>query len=226
MPLASNRIWEAGRCRRAGIQSPSRWERHEKEQVRRTRTRPDGVAVGSAMTECLQCRTTMVAVSTMCPRCRYTSTSRISREPMTTCPECRAEMLAVEEACPRCSPVSLQIPASKTRVTRWDIGKPLGTPHQVSGVCPCCGSVEHKKVKPAAMVAFAQDRICLACGSRYTPPTPAWARGVFALIGIGFLGLGGWGQYASIAESKWRTAASFAALFILGCGCLYKAATK
>ena len=49
---------------------------------------------------------------------------------------------------------------------------------------------------------------------------------VFALIGIGFLGLGGWGLYTSLAEGKWRTAVAFAALLIIGCGCLYKAATK
>jgi hypothetical protein len=108
----------------------------------------------------------------------------------------------------------------------WDIGKPLGTPHQVSHGCPRCGSVEHKKVKPATMVAFAQDRICLACGSRYTPPTPTWARGAFALIGIGFLGLGGWGLYTSLAEGKGTTALAFACLLIVGSGCLYKAATK
>jgi len=33
-------------------------------------------------------------------------------------------------------------------------------------------------------VAYAKDRICNECGTRYAPPTPRWAGWVFILIGI------------------------------------------
>jgi hypothetical protein len=36
------------------------------------------------------------------------------------------------------------------------------------------------------MVAFAKDRVCRACQTRYAPPTPRWAALVF-LFGGGFL---------------------------------------
>jgi hypothetical protein len=35
---------------------------------------------------------------------------------------------------------------------------------------------------------FVKDRVCNRCGTRYTPPTPAWAALVFILLGIFFLG--------------------------------------
>ena len=43
--------------------------------------------------------------------------------------------------------------------------------------------------RPAAMIAFTDDRVCAKCSTRYAPPTPAWARVVFALAGLLF-GLG------------------------------------
>jgi hypothetical protein len=56
--------------------------------------------------------------------------------------------------------------------------------------CPGCGSAAFKRVKPHSDIAFAPDRVCTECGTRYTPPTPAWARMVFVAIGLGF-GIGG-----------------------------------
>jgi uncharacterized protein (DUF983 family) len=56
--------------------------------------------------------------------------------------------------------------------------------------CPACGAAEFKRVKPHAELAFAMVRVCTACGTRYTPPTPAWARAVFVALGLGF-GIGG-----------------------------------
>jgi hypothetical protein len=56
--------------------------------------------------------------------------------------------------------------------------------YPVSEMCPICGGAEHRKVQAKGWVAFTDDRVCLSCQTRYTPPTPAWA-------GIVFLGIGG-----------------------------------
>jgi hypothetical protein len=50
--------------------------------------------------------------------------------------------------------------------------------------CPDCGSTDFKRVKPEGRIAFTDDRKCTACGTRYTPPTPAWAAVVFILLGV------------------------------------------
>ena len=67
-------------------------------------------------------------------------------------------------------------------------GRPPSYP--VSQNCPQCGSAAFKRVKPDAELAFASDRVCKECGTRYTPPTPAWARMVFVGLGLVFLVVG------------------------------------
>lgn len=62
--------------------------------------------------------------------------------------------------------------------------------YRVSTVCPSCGQTAFKKTRPKAAVAFASDRICKACGTRYTPPTPRWAAAVFVLVGLPLAALG------------------------------------
>lgn len=52
--------------------------------------------------------------------------------------------------------------------------------HIVSSICPSCRHAEYTEVKPDNFVAFANDRVCARCGSRYSPPVPWWA---------GFLGV-------------------------------------
>jgi len=44
--------------------------------------------------------------------------------------------------------------------------------------------------KGRGQVAFTDDRKCTACGTRYTPPTPAWAAVVFILLGILIIAVG------------------------------------
>jgi hypothetical protein len=68
--------------------------------------------------------------------------------------------------------------------------RPLGPGQTKIAGCPSCGSADYKKVKPEAAVVYTYDRICKACGTRYTPPTPRWARVVFGIIGVGALLLG------------------------------------
>ena len=55
---------------------------------------------------------------------------------------------------------------------------------------PSCGGAAFRRVKPRALIAFASDRVCKACGTRYTPPTPLWAALLFILTGTLFGGLG------------------------------------
>jgi hypothetical protein len=66
----------------------------------------------------------------------------------------------------------------------------LTSPYPVSVHCPSCKAKDYKTVKPETRVAFLPDRVCTACGTRYTPPTPAWAAIffiVFGLVGNGVL---------------------------------------
>ena len=48
----------------------------------------------------------------------------------------------------------------------------------VSRVCPKCGGQEYTSRKPTEFLAFAADRVCKACLTRYSPPTPLWAGAV------------------------------------------------
>src|SRR5262245_32692002 len=62
--------------------------------------------------------------------------------------------------------------------------------YPVAGACPKCGSISFRRHRPEGMVAFAYDRICTNCGTRYTPPTPIWAAIVFILAGSVLAGFG------------------------------------
>lgn len=53
----------------------------------------------------------------------------------------------------------------------------------VSARCPACGSSEYRPIRPAGWVAYAPDRLCFGCGTRYTLPTPRWAALAFAGLG-------------------------------------------
>ena len=46
------------------------------------------------------------------------------------------------------------------------------SPHPVSVDCPKCGSKERKRVAADWAGAMRQDRICLKCGARFSPPPP------------------------------------------------------
>jgi hypothetical protein len=97
-------------------------------------------------------------------------------------------------------------------------------------VCPNCGSIDYKAVRPAAMVAFTSDRECRACSTRYTPPTPAWARVIFGIIGIAAVVLGAFIVYGMFVQGKLQPTRghviTLVAVTVVGFGCLYKAATK
>src|SRR5579872_2940704 len=59
--------------------------------------------------------------------------------------------------------------------------------YRVSQICPKCNNTTYKKVRPKSWVAFLDERVCLECGERYTPPTPRWASILFILIGVFFI---------------------------------------
>jgi hypothetical protein len=63
--------------------------------------------------------------------------------------------------------------------------------YPISAMCPRCGGTEYARRKPDRLVAYASDRVCRACNTRYTPPTPVWAAVLFLLAGLTlpFLGL-------------------------------------
>jgi hypothetical protein len=62
--------------------------------------------------------------------------------------------------------------------------------YSVAHICPKCGGAEYKRRKPEKWIAFIADRMCTACGTRYTPPTPSWAGVVFIVIGLVLAGVG------------------------------------
>jgi hypothetical protein len=62
--------------------------------------------------------------------------------------------------------------------------------YPVSKVCPKCANTEYKRRKPDKWIAFTADRVCTACQTRYTPPTPTWAGVVFILVGLALAGVG------------------------------------
>lgn len=110
----------------------------------------------------------------------------------------------------------------------FDIGKPLGTPHAVSRACPKCGSTDYRAVKPAAMVAFTSDRVCQACSTRYTPPTPLWARLIFGGVGLAAVCFGAVMAYGILRGEHDATFGLLTPIVVavVGLGCLYKAATR
>ncbi len=147
-----------------------------------------------------------------------------------TCPGCGRRYPAGAPAC-GCGGALPAMPpeAAPVKVDRpFDLGKPLGTPHPVSGACPACGSGEYKSVQPAAMVSFTFDRMCTACKTRYTPPTPTWARVVFGLIGAGAIAGGAAILYLAATKggAPARLYVAAAVMAAVGAACLYKAATK
>ena len=59
----------------------------------------------------------------------------------------------------------------------------------VSKVCPQCGHTEFKTRRPKKAMTFLYDRVCLSCGTRYSPPTPTWAAFVFIIAGLILCGI-------------------------------------
>jgi hypothetical protein len=72
----------------------------------------------------------------------------------------------------------------------------------VSKVCPNCGHAEFRQRRPEKLIAFTWDRVCKACGTRYTPPTPVWAAFVFLLAGLPLAAFGVLGVVFRLASGN------------------------
>jgi predicted RNA-binding Zn-ribbon protein involved in translation (DUF1610 family) len=108
---------------------------------------------------------------------------------------------AAEDRCPLCggdfdSAVAQEVQRERdaqdqsaaTPAVNSSLSDPAPTAFPVSETCPKCAGAQFTRVPPQSMVAFAKDRVCTQCGTRYTPPTPLWAALVFILLGVFFLG--------------------------------------
>jgi len=98
---------------------------------------------------------------------------------------------SVDERCPSCGVNLIQakfLTQNEERERRVR-SAPQGS-YPVSNVCPKCGNAAFKKRKPDKWIAFTADRVCTACQTRYTPPTPSWAGVVFMLVGLVLAGVG------------------------------------
>ena len=98
---------------------------------------------------------------------------------------------AAEGHCPDCG-ANVTEAKSKRRQEEQELRARLSSriDYPVSRVCPECGHAEYTQRRPERWVAFTKDRICKACGTRYTPPTPTWAAVVLILAGLPLTGFG------------------------------------
>jgi hypothetical protein len=90
--------------------------------------------------------------------------------------------------------------------------------YPVSRACPSCGGLGFRRMRPDRWVAFTQDRVCKACGTRYTPPTPIWAGIVLLLAGLVLLSIGVVGGVFSLIAGD--VAAVVCEVFLLALGLL------
>jgi hypothetical protein len=93
--------------------------------------------------------------------------------------------------------------------------RPRG-PHPVSSRCPECGGGEFRMVRPDRWVAFGYDRVCKACETRYTPPTPVAGAVAMLAVGLVMLTLAGVGAAISLVAINPLGLACEAAVGALG----------
>lgn len=138
--------------------------------------------VGSACVICQQ-RIGSVVEGGFCEGCHGAVHNR--------CMQPQSAQLA-EGRCSVCGANLSQVTAARQRYERERLAR-RGSKgnYPVSKLCPKCGNAEFKKRRPEKWIAFSWDRVCKACGTRYTPPTPVWAGVVFILAGLPLAGFGG-----------------------------------
>ncbi len=132
-------------------------------------------------------------VGSTCARCYEVINSKLEGH---FCSRCRSaihvkcEKPSVDETeCPLCgSEVTEDIASGAVNQAPEQPGS--GGRYPISRQCPACGGVNYRRRRPNRWIAFTADRVCNACGTRYSPPTPRWAGIVFILAGSPLVGLG------------------------------------
>ena len=56
--------------------------------------------------------------------------------------------------------------------------------YPISVDCPECSGTEYDTRPSERRISYTSDRVCKQCGTRYTPPTPAWAAVAFIVVGL------------------------------------------
>jgi hypothetical protein len=110
-----------------------------------------------------------------------------------------ADAPADPERCPGCGGQRSNPAAKRVQFERAQ--QPGAIPrggYPVGKVCPACGHARFERVDPDRWITFGFDRVCLACGTRYTPPTPVWAAVVMLLAGLLLLAVALVGGYFSL----------------------------
>lgn len=97
--------------------------------------------------------------------------------------------------CDRSNPTARRVQFERTQPP----GAGPGGVVPVGSVCLACGHAAFKGAASQKWVAYVHDRVCLACGTRYTPPTPAWARVAMTMVGLALLAVALVGGYFSAA---------------------------
>jgi predicted RNA-binding Zn-ribbon protein involved in translation (DUF1610 family) len=105
---------------------------------------------------------------------------------------CKAAVDAVAHPghCPSCGSDQSNPAAKRVQFERaQDASGKRGAryPIAVGKVCPACGDARFRRVRPQRLVSFALDRVCLACETRYTPPTPIWAAAIMIFAGLALI---------------------------------------
>jgi len=86
--------------------------------------------------------------------------------------------------------------------------------------CPACGCPKFTRTRPKSLVAFAYDRVCTACQTRYSPPTPWWAAALFIFFGLFLVAGGGSSTVIAVIRGAYIIAVVQFVWTILGLYCL------
>jgi hypothetical protein len=149
-------------------------------------------------------------VGCSCVRCHQTIRSIAEARFCSDCGnpvhhDCTTHIPEAPDKCPTCGgDVASGLAAEVRRerqATTQTAAVAAGERYPVSRVCPKCGGTTFRRVRPASMVAFALDRVCEACGTRYTPTTPLWAAIAMILTGLVLMLMGFGGGFFSMAAA-------------------------
>ena len=86
------------------------------------------------------------------------------------------------------SPVTQAEVVQQVKEEKKRKNRALGGNYPVSVICPQCGQSEFVRRRPERWIAFAADRECKQCNTRYIPPTPTWAAVIFIILGFSSIG--------------------------------------